>query len=240
MVNFFVDLLIKLNNITGNLGVTLIVVGIVSRAIFYPFLKSAYKQSQLQRELKSKMDELKKKHKDKSRLAKEQMRLYREMGINPVAGCLSLPIQLVVLYLIFAGLRRILGSGVETHFLIWDLAKPDTYKFASIPFAIPGILIVLTAVATFFQTKMATPTAPTPPPKNQKDGSGNVDFTEALAASQGQMVFLLPIVILFSGISFPAGLALYWFAGSFFGIIQQYYIAGWGGLTPWVKMLKKA
>ena len=242
MIDFFVALLTKFNNLTGNLGVTLIIIGVASRAIFYPVMKSTLRQSQVMRDLKPKLDELKKKHgQDKKRLAEEQAKLYRESGVNP-AGCLAPILQLVIAIILFQVLTKLLTTGVDTSFFIWDLAKPDTYVVPSLPFKLPGVLVILTALATFVQSKMTLPEpvhvykADSPKEVKEKEG-----FAEALSASQGQMVYLFPFLILFTGTLFPSGLALFWTVSTILGIIQQYQIAGWGGLKPWVyKIWKKS
>jgi len=157
MIDFFVALLTKFNNLTGNLGVTLIIIGVASRAIFYPVMKSTLRQSQVMRDLKPKLDELKKKHgQDKKRLAEEQAKLYRESGVSP-AGCLAPILQLVIAIILFQVLTKLLTTGVDTSFFIWDLAKPDTYVVPSLPFKLPGVLVILTALATFVQSKMTLP-----------------------------------------------------------------------------------
>ena len=240
MIDFFVDFLTKFNDLTGNLGVTLIIIGVASRAIFYPVMKSTLRQSQVMRDLKPKLDELKKKHgQDKKRLAEEQAKLYRESGVNP-AGCLAPILQLVIAIILFQVLTKLLTTGVDTSFLIWDLAKPDIYVVSSLPFKLPGVLVILTALATFVQSKMTLPEpvhdykSDSPKEKKEKEG-----LSEALLASQGQMVYLFPFLILFTGTLFPSGLALFWTVSTILGIIQQYQIAGWGGLKPWVHIIWK-
>ncbi|MEX0617240.1 MAG: YidC/Oxa1 family membrane protein insertase [Candidatus Woykebacteria bacterium] len=237
-MDFLVNILINLNNLTGSLGLTLIIIGILSRIIFYPATVSSIRQSKKMADLRPKLEEIKKRHgSDKKKLAEEQARLYRESGISAL-GCLAPIVQLVVALVLFQVLLRLLKTGVETDFLIWDLAKPDSYAVANIPFKLPGVLVILTAVATFIQSKMSLPEpvheykSDSPKEKKEKEG-----FAEAMAASQGQMVYLFPFLILFTGTLWPSGLALYWIVSTILGIIQQYYIAGWGSLKPWIQKL---
>jgi membrane protein insertase Oxa1/YidC/SpoIIIJ len=61
---------------------------------------------------------------------------------------------------------------------------------------------------------------------------------DALVASQKYMIILLPIVTLLVGVNFAAGLALYWLVFSLMQTLQQYQVLGWGGLTPWIKLLR--
>lgn len=238
MIEFFVAPVTQLNSFVGSLGLTIIIISVLSRIIFYPLTKSSINQAQKMRDMKPKLDELKNKYsKDKKKLAEVQAKLYKEAGIN-AAGCLAPVAQLVIAILLFQVLLRFLNSGIDTTFLIWDLAQPDTYAVASIPFGVPGILVVTTAVATFIQSKMMQSTSPVQKPK---DKNKKQDLSDTLAASQGQLAYMFPVLILFTGTIFPSGLALYWTISTFLAIIQQYQIAGLGGLEPLVnKIWKKA
>lgn len=238
MIEFFVEPVTQLNNLVGNLGVTIIIISVLSRIVFYPLTKSSIKQSQKMRDMKPKLDELKKKYgKDKKKLAEAQAKLYKEAGVN-AAGCLAPVAQLAIAILLFQVLLRFLNSGVDTTFFIWDLAQPDTYSVANIPFGVPGILVIATALATFIQSKMMQPASAPPKPK---DKNKKQDLSDTLAASQGQLAYMFPVLILFTGTIFPSGLALYWTISTFLAIIQQYQIAGLGGFEPWVnKVWKRA
>lgn len=243
MINVSVDILLALNKLLfNNLGLTIIVIGVLSRAIFYPFLKSSLKQSQIMRDLKPKLDDIKKKHgNNKAKHMEEQSKLYKEAGINPAAGCLAPLVQLVIAFLLFEALKRILGTGVETHFFFWDLAKFDSWSLSAVPFKLPGILVLLTAVASLIQAKMALP-APLPKEKgdSKKEKAEKAGFAETLAASQGQFVYLFPFLILLWAAALPSGIFLYWLVSTLVAIFQQYYISGWGGLVSWVNLIKRA
>jgi len=241
-MNIFVEILVSLTKIFGgNLGLTIIFIGIISRVIFFPLLKSSHKQIKLQRDLKPKLDEIKRKHKnDRRRQFEEQSKVFREAGFNPAVGCLSAIAQLVVAIILFNSLRGLLNFGLDNHFLFWDLAKPDTFSFNLVPFKLPGVLVVLTALATLIQSRMMLP-EPLPVEKldSKKEVSEKEDLTEALASSQGQFVYFFPVLILFSGTIFSSGLALYWLVSTLVGIVQQYYISGLGGLRSWLIFLVK-
>lgn len=227
----------SLNNILGNLGLTIIVISISSRLIFHPLIISNLRYTKAARELKPRLDQIKKKYgKDMKRVASEQSKLFKAAGVSPAAGalgCLSLIIQLGVFFLLFNALLRVIDSGVDTSFLFWGLENPDTFNIPGIPLPVPGILVVLTAVASLIQAKMlATPSASNQPEKKKGD------LMEALAF-QGQLVYLFPLIILFAGSRFSSGLVLYWLSVTFFGIIQQYQAVGLGGLKPWVQKIVK-
>lgn len=245
-MDLFVKFLISLTGFFGgNLGLTIIFIGIVSRLIFYPFLKSSQKHLQIQRDLKPKLDELKRKYaKDRSRYLSEQTKLMQESGFNPAAGCLAPLVQAVVGILLFFALRELITSGVNTEFIGIDLAKPDTWSavFHVEGFfgQLPGVLVILTSIATLIQSKMMLPQAlPQEKQDSKRELEKKEDLADALAASQGQFVYLFPLLILFTGRLFPAGLALFWLVSTLVGAVQQYYISGLGGLSQWQKMLRR-
>jgi YidC/Oxa1 family membrane protein insertase len=240
MIDLFVQLILNLNKLLfDNLGLTIIVIGILSRAIFYPFYANSIRYSKAMRDLKPKLDEIKRKYKgDMQKLASEQSKIFKEAGVSPAAGaigCISIIIQIAIFFLLFQSLRAVVDTGVDTNFLIWDLAKPDAYKVQGIPLPLPGLLVILTAFFSLIQSRML---AAPPSPKQPAKKADKPDISDALAATQGQMLYIIPVIILVSGPRFASALALYWFVSTAFGIIQQYNIAGVGGLEPWLKKLK--
>jgi membrane protein insertase Oxa1/YidC/SpoIIIJ len=148
-------------------------------------------------------------------------------------------VQLIVTILLYQVLFRLLKLDVDTQFLIWNLAKPDTFHIQQIPFALPGFLVLLTALATFIQSKMILPqkTATKPPP-SKKEEEKKPDLAEALQASSSQMVYFTPFLMLYIGTMFASGLALYWSISTISAIIQQYQVTGLGGLRPWLIKLR--
>jgi len=240
MIEFFTQSLIGLNKILfNNLGLTIIVVGILPRILLHPLLANSLRYSKALQDLKPKLDEAKKRAgKDTKKLIEEQARIFKGAGINQARGTLgcflNTIIQLGVFLILFNVLTNLIKSGVDTQFLFWDLGKPDAYHLEDFPLPLPGVLVILTAIFSFFQSKMVLPA-----PREQKNPGkkGEKDFTDAVTASQSQTVYFIPAIILISGINFASGLALYWLVGTLTGIVQQYIITGAGGLTPWLKKL---
>jgi len=244
MIDIFVHLLLGVNKILfNNLGLTIIFIGALSRVIFYPFMAHSMRYSQVMRDLKPRLDEAKKKYKgDVRKMSEEQNRIFREVGVNPAAGgaisCLGLIVQFAVFFLLFQSLTKVIASGVETRFLIWDLAKPDSFRIQSIPTSLPGFLVLLTAFLTFIQSKMMMPVVSPQTKINKGKAKKEPDFSETLTASQGTFAYFIPFLIIFWGINLAAGLTIYWLVSTVFGIIQQYYISGVGGLKPWAQKIK--
>lgn len=247
-------------HIPGALGFSIIILTVIIRLLVWPFMSSQIKTTKKMADLKPHLDELKNRHKDdKKALASAQMALYKEHGVNPAGGCLPALIQIPIFIALYQAIINILpGAGgnidhinsllyltqlklpsyLDPNFLGLNLGiKPSEFT----KYGIPLLLVPLvTALLTFIQSKM---TLPKPiahhqdePPKETKEKEGMED---AMSSVQGQMVFLMPIMIGYFAFSFPIGLAIYWNAYTILGIVQQYMISGWGGMSGIAGKLKK-
>ncbi len=240
MINVIVNILLSLNNLLGGqLGITLIVIGVASRVIFYPLYKKQLTHTKRIQELQPKINLLKKKFKDdKVKLAEAQTKLFQEEGINPAAGCLPLIVQIVIFATLYNAIRQMLTRGIDTSFLWMDLALPDTFKLASVPFALPGFFILAASLSQFILSKMMLPTpVPVNPEDKPKEVEQKADFMQDMAEAQKSMIYIFPLMFIVLGYNFPAGLSIYWTATTATAIYQQFKISGPGGLTPWISKL---
>ncbi len=246
--------------VPGAVGFAIIILTIVIRMIVWPFMAAQLKSAKKMQDLKPHLDVLKTKHKgDKQEFAKAQMALYKEHGVNPAGGCLPTLIQFPVLIALYQAILAFFdgqhGLDKVNHLLYspsWHLDQaPDLHFFglnlANKPsdFASMGYLLLLvplvTAALTFVQSKMMMPQAVKVNKNDSKKEVKAKETTEdAMAAVQGQMVYMMPLLIGFFSWQFPIGLALYWNTFTLLGIWQQYLVSGWGGLSSLVSSLKKA
>lgn len=236
MTDFFLSIILFIyNNLSfQNLGITIVLISILSRLILYPFTRHQLQYGKKMRVIQPKLDALKKKHKnDQKALASAQMDLFKEHNINPAAGCLPSLVPIVILIGLLGALNKIIKMDISKQFLIWNLAQPDSYKVSFLPFAIPGVLVVLAALTQFILSKMMMPP---PPPVHKEDKKKEVeekkDFASEFASAQSSMIYMFPLTFLFFGTVWPAGLALYWTTSSLIAIVQQYQMDGWGSLFP--------
>lgn len=238
MGEFFLQIILFIYNTIAfqNLGVAIIEISILSRIVFYPFIKQQTHYSKKMAELQPHISNLKEKHKDdKQAFAAAQMELFKQNGVNPAAGCLPAIVQIVVLFGLLGAMDQILKTNLNTNLWVWNMAKPDAYHISGVPFAIPGALVVIAALTQFIQTKMMLPATPKVPVKKE---AGKSDFMSEFADAQSSMIWMFPLMFLFLGTQWPSGLALYWSVSSIFAIYQQYKIAGLGGLEPYVVKYK--
>jgi len=249
-------------HIPGALGFAIIFLTVTIRMILWPLTSSQLRSTQKMAALKPHLDRIKKDHgHDKVRHQQEVSKLYKEHGVNPLAGCLPLLLQLPVFISLYQVLLKIVQFGQgdflssinsriyfsflelteipRTKFIGFDLStKPNQWKEV-------GILIllipILTGVLQFIQSKMmgASQSVPKQTPKQEqktKEGKDKKDesMEDTMAQMQGQMVFLMPAMIAFFSYGFPLGLSLYWNTFTVIGIIQQYKIAGAGPLNKYL------
>ncbi len=213
----------------GSFGLAIIVLTIIIRAVTFPLTLKQLRVSKAMQNIQVQMTELKQKYgKDKQKLAQEQMRLYKQSGMNPLGCILPMAIQMPVWIALYQAIIKVsavapedflslsrslyqswsLGFSLvplESRFLWLDLASPDTLY----------ILPILVGASMWVQQKMTT-----------------VQSTDPQQQSQNQMMlWMMPIMFAFLTLSFPSGLALYWAASNIIGIVMQYFVTGWGGLV---------
>jgi YidC/Oxa1 family membrane protein insertase len=103
-----------------------------------------------------------------------------------------------------------------------------------LPVPLPGIFLLLSAFIQIVVSKMAMPDVKIAEQAAKK----TKDKADDLAAvMQEQMLYILPLSTVIIGYNFPLILILYWGSLSLFQAIQQYFVSGWGGLTPWLLKL---
>ncbi|KKU09956.1 MAG: Preprotein translocase YidC subunit [Candidatus Woesebacteria bacterium GW2011_GWB1_45_5] len=241
----------------GNLGLAILVFSIVLIFVLRPLTKPYLASMKKIKDLEPQLSKLKKKYaNDKLKMSQVQAELYKENKINPAAGCLPYLLQFVVLIALFNVFTTALsGSGdvtvninkriyeplrfkenesLNTKFLYMDMSKPDSFAVPGIPFALPGIFLLLATVAQFVSVKITTPYISAEQKVAEKTKSDTDDMQVAM---QKSMTYTLPLMTLFFGLKFPSGLALYWLVFSLVNVWQQVGMSGWGSLTPLIKRI---
>lgn len=242
LINFLSDLALQLNHLLGdNLGLTIIVIGVAVRLLMVPLFKKQFDHSKKMQELQPLLNDLKKKHKDdKTKMAEEQSKLFKEHSVNPAAGCLPAIVQLVFLGVIYQVIRHLLDAGVSTMFLGFDLSQPNTFQIPGFAYPLPGALIIAAAVSQLIVSKMMLPVPVTlDKGDSKKEVEEKADFAQDLAATQANMVYMFPLLYVVLGYQFPSGLVLYILVGTIIMAIQYYTINGWGGLQPVIDRFSK-
>lgn len=242
-------------HIPAALGLAIILLTVVIRLALWPLTATQLKSSKKMAELKPHLDRIKTDHgHDKARHQQEVSKLYKEHGVNPLAGCLPLLLQIPVFIALYQVLLRIVSFGnsdflssinsqtyspflhlekiPSTTFLGFGLAtKPSQWGEAG--FLILAIPLV-TGLLQYIQSKMLTPQTqsskmPVSAKPDKKEG-----LEDSMAQVQSQMTLIMPAMIAFFSYGFPVGLSLYWNTFTIIGIIQQYMISGPGPLAKYL------
>ncbi len=231
------NVLMLLYHLFGSMALSIIVLTLIVRLALFPLTLKQLKSTKATQAIQPLIADVRKKYKDQKEQYAAMQAIYKEYGVNPVAGCLPLLVQLPVLYGLFFALREALNvnnlpSAQFLHslnqsiypFLPKFIIPPDPYMIwfgGPINLGHPDpthILPVLAALATFLQLRMSQPRART----GAKD---------AMSQQMAIMQYIMPFVTLIFAWTFPAGLALYWTTTSVFSMVQQYFVTGWGSLA---------
>ena len=257
IVNLLVLILQLFNflHIPGALGIGVILLTVIIRLLVWPFMAAQMKSAKKMNDLKPHLDRLKQVHgKDQKAYATAQMSLFKEHGYNPAAGCVPSLIQLPIIIALYQAISSLftpaeglshvnnllypfvphLNKMPDIHFMGLLLsAKPSEFgKYGIVLLLVP----IITAGLQFIQSKMMS-TAPVKnyPTDSSKEVKEKEKTGDTASIMQGQMLYMMPLMIGFFSWQFPIGLALYWNTFTIFGIIQQYKISGLGGLSQWLK-----
>jgi YidC/Oxa1 family membrane protein insertase len=245
------------NIFAHNMGLAIIFFSLFLRVILSPLTRPYMDSMKKMRDYAKDIEKLKARHKDdKVKFMQAQSEFYKQKGINPSAGCLPYLLQIAVFFALFRVFSSVLSANgdaitkfnallyaplkfaedavLNTKFLYLDVTKPDTFSISGIPFAIPGLFVILAALTQLISTKMALPYLKAEEKAAKKTPSEADDLQVAM---QSSMAYTFPLMTLIIGVRFPSGLALYWLLFSLFQVYQQYSSTGWGGLTPWLSRL---
>lgn len=248
------------------LGFAIIILTIIIRFLIYPLMASQLKSSKKMQALSPHLSRIKDKHKgDAKKLQAETMKLYKEHGVNPAAGCLPVLVQLPIIWALYSVLQKIVG--LDPKVVVSEINKIVYFDFIKLDqpwdpyfFGLPlgqnpsqlissvGVLVLLIPIATgffqFIQSKMMI-NKPEEPKGIVSRGAGSASGgknedkkkEDFASAFQTQSLYIFPVMIGFFSYNFPVGLSLYWNTFTIFGIIQQYKVSGLGGLKGWVNKI---
>ncbi len=217
-----------LHGFIGNMGVSIVVLTLMIKAVLFPLAYKSYVSMARMKELQPKMEKLKEKAgDDRQKLQQEMMALYKSEKVNPASGCLPLILQIPI----FFSLYKVIFVTIELRhapFVGWirDLSAPDPSSifnfFGLLPWAPPepgtllasifiGLLPILLGISMWLQQKL------NPAPAD---------------ATQAMIFAYMPWIFMFMLGRFASGLVLYWIANNTITFTQQYIIMRSHGHRP--------
>jgi YidC/Oxa1 family membrane protein insertase len=254
IINPMTNLLLWIYDALGHgphmFGLAIILFTILIRAVTWPLNASQVKGAQAMQELQNDKDwqDIQKKYaKDKEKLAQEQMRVYKEKGINPFASCLPTLIQFPIIIGLYQSITRALSATpfdmlklartiypfqnvegiipLNSKFLWMDLGRPESIQILG--FALPTLAIIV-ALTTYVQSKLTMPTSTNP--------------NDQSAQMSSMMSIYMPLLLGWFALNFASGISVYFITSNLLGIVQYAATgrANWSSLIPGGNKNKKS
>jgi len=213
----FLDILVF-----GQFGLAIILFTLILRVATIPFTIRQLESTRSMQAAQPQMQEIQKKYKDPKRRQEEMMKLYKEVGFNPLGCAMPLILQMGVFIALYQALRYVVGGSPESlvglsqrlydipmlqnaipldqHFLWLSLGKKDvTY-----------ILPLMVAASTYVQQKMSM--TPNANPQMQQQ--------------QQMMAWMMPMMLFFLTANLSSGVGVYWVTSNIFQVFAGYYVYG--------------
>jgi YidC/Oxa1 family membrane protein insertase len=202
-----VNLFQFLEKYISNYGVIIILIVFIIKLFLFPLTYKSYIGMAKMRVIKPEIDELKEKYADDpTKMQQEQMKLFGQLGVSPISGCLPMVLQMPFLFAMFFFFPNSIELRQESFLWAKDLSTYDAIFY--LPFTIPfygahvslfTILMTVSQIAyTHFNNQL---TAQTGPMKN--------------------IGYIMPVVFMFVLNSFPAALSFYYFVSNMVTFGQQ-------------------
>ena len=181
----------------ANYGIAIILMTILVKDLMYPLPAKQVRSMKAMQELQPALKKLQKDYKNNPQLLQQKMaELYKEAGVNPLAGCLPLLIQMPILMGVYYCLYGYSYSGDPT--FLWLTSLSDTDPLYVLP--------ILSALTTYIQQKQTM----------ANNGQDNQQMKI--------MSYMMPLFIGWISLNFPSGLVVYWVTMNLCQIAQQWYM----------------
>ena len=198
LLQFVLESLHSLTDLAGvgSYGLAIILLTVIIKMLLYPLTVKQVKSMKAMQELSPKMKKIQEKYKDNPQVMQQKVgALYKEAGVNPLAGCLPLVIQMPILMGMYYALYNFSYPSPEAAQFLWlpSMSEADPLY----------ILPVLSAFTTFLQQKMTT-----------------TEMNQQMKI----MMTVMPIFIGWISLTFPSGLVLYSVTMNVVQIAQQWWM----------------
>jgi YidC/Oxa1 family membrane protein insertase len=188
-------------------GIIIILIVLLIKLVLSPLTYKSYIGMAKMRVIKPEIDELKEKYgDDATKMQQEQMKLFSQLGVSPLSGCLPLVLQMPFLFAMFFFFPNAIELRQESFLWAEDLSTYD--EFIKLPFTIPfygAHVSLFTLLMTISQVLYA-------------------HFNNQLTTATGPMKnlgYIMPVMFMFVLNSYPAGLSFYYFVSNIFTFGQQ-------------------
>jgi len=226
LIHPITNLFILLASVTGNAGIGVILLTLIIRVVTTPLTLKQMKSTRAMAAMSPRIAEIQKRYKDPKRRSEEQMKLYKEAGLNPIGCFSSMLLQFPILIALFQVFRTAMGEAPESliklseRLYAWDYlrsAVPLNANFLWLHLGRPDPLIlpILVAGTTYVLQKMTMLPA----------------TDERQKAQNSMMNLMMPLIFGWITITLPSGLGLYYVLSNLIGMFMQYAYVGGGPIN---------
>ncbi len=223
-------LIIKLGTVVNNLGISLILIGLLIRLVLMPLQIKSQKTSQNMQKAAPEIQKLEQKYKNRTdnealmMKSQETMMIYKKYKVSPLLGCILAFIQLPIFFAFLQAIYRIPTIYQESLFG-WNLGMTPSTGIAKGNYTYL-ILVVLIALSTYFSFRYSMSQSTVAQPNDTKK-------------QMSTMTNVMTVMIIITSFSLPTAIGLYWIVTYAFISIQTYVFGLLNGKTPKLKDDKK-
>jgi YidC/Oxa1 family membrane protein insertase len=231
LINPLTNLFVLLTVVLGSAGLAVIALTVLIRLVTWPLQLKQMRMTRMMAVISPRIQEINKKFRDPKRRTEEQMKLYREVGFNPL-GCMgSALIQFPIFICLYATLRLALGEAPEASLALSERLYDFNYLREAIPLdgsflwlhlgrPDPFVIPVAVAISTYVYQKMSSMPA----------------TDERQQAQMNMMNLMMPLIFAWFTLTLPSGVGLYYVLSNLMGMVMQYVYVG-GGAFNWKGVL---
>lgn len=207
-------LILKLGNLIGNMGISLILIGLLIRLVLLPFSYKTHKQSKNMQKVQKELQKLELKYRgreDKESMmmkSQEMMALYKKHNVSPTSGCLISFIQLPLFFAFLEAVNRV-PAIFEDKLLGFNLGMTPSVGISNGNYWYIA-LVILIAASTYFSFKYSMKQT------SSMSGDGNTQ------KQMSMMTNIMTVMIVFTSLSLSTALAFYWIVTYAFIAVQTF------------------
>jgi len=207
-------LILKLGNLVGNMGVSLILVGLLIRLILLPFAFKSHKQSKDMQKVNKEIQKLELKYRgrdDRESMmmkSQEMMEIYKKYNVKPMSGCLVAFLQLPIFFAFLQAINRV-PAIFEDSLFGFNLGMTPYIGLSNGNY-LYILLIILIAVSTYFSFKYSMKSA------------GAINQSDDTKKQMNMTTNIMVIMIVVTSFSLSTALAFYWIITYAFIAVQTY------------------
>ncbi|MBD2754421.1 membrane protein insertase YidC [Spirosoma validum] len=209
---FFVPMFNFLEKFISNYGLLIVALVVFVKLVLTPLTYKSYVSMAKMRVLQPELNEMKERvGDDMAKQQAEQMKLYQEVGVSPLSGCVPVVATMPILFALFMLFPNLIELRQKSFLWANDLSTYDAFlKFPALPFigghlSLFTVLMTASSIAYAYYNNQTTPTQPGP-------------------VNMKALSYVFPLMFMFVLNSYPAGLTFYYFVSNIVTIAQQQLI----------------